>query len=237
MNIKVIIPNSGMDSPTLRAREAMLKEVCRPGTAISVDCIAKGPESIESEYDEILAGPEVLRLGEQAERDGYDAIVVYCASDPAVNALRERVRIPVVAPGKASLLLASYLSRRFTFVTVLEQGIPRTREHVSAAGIDPGLLASVRSVDIPVSSMRDDLDVTLGRLVDAGKAAVEKDGAECLVLGCLGMAGLGRPLQERLGVPVVDPAFAAVAMAEMLVTLGLTHSKISYPDPPDKLRV
>ncbi len=55
MRIKVIIPNSGMERSTLDKREEMLAQYAWPGTEISVDCIPKGPESIESFYDEVLA--------------------------------------------------------------------------------------------------------------------------------------------------------------------------------------
>lgn len=237
MKIKVIIPNSGMDRATLDDRERMLKAVCRPDTVVSVDCIARGPESIESEYDEALAVPEVLKLGVQAEREGFDAIVVYCGSDPGVGALREMVEIPVIGPGRASVYLAAYLSRRFTYITVLDQSIPRTTEHILSLGISPHFLAGVRSVNIPVSNIRDDLNLTLNRLEAAGREAIAADRCESLVLGCLGMAGLGAPLSQRLGIPVIDPAFASMAWAEMLVTLGLRHSKSSYPFPPEKIRI
>jgi Asp/Glu/hydantoin racemase len=39
-------------------------------------------------------------------------------------------------------------------------------------------------------------------------------------------------LMEKLKVPVVDPALAALKMAETFVSLGLAHSKFSYPFPP-----
>ena len=47
MDIKVIIPNSGMDRATLDERERMLSFYAWPETNISVDCIDGGPESIE----------------------------------------------------------------------------------------------------------------------------------------------------------------------------------------------
>jgi Asp/Glu/hydantoin racemase len=42
---------------------------------------------------------------------------------------------------------------------------------------------------------------------------VEKDGADVIVMGCAGMARHRRPLEAVLGVPVIDPTQAAVAMA------------------------
>jgi allantoin racemase len=46
-----------------------------------------------------------------------------------------------------------------------------------------------------------------------GRELVEKDGADVIVMGCAGMARHRRPLEAALGVPVIDPTQAAVAMA------------------------
>jgi len=60
LKLKVIIPNSGISKETLKERELMLKSVGAKETEISVDCIEHGPESIESNYDEILAGKYII---------------------------------------------------------------------------------------------------------------------------------------------------------------------------------
>jgi Asp/Glu/hydantoin racemase len=54
---------------------------------------------------------------------------------------------------------------------------------------------------------------TLARMTEVGRELVEKDGADVLVMGCAGMARHRRPLEEALGVPVIDPTQAAVTMA------------------------
>ena len=236
MRIKVIIPNSGMERSTLDEREEMLAQYAWPGTEISVDCIPKGPESIESFYDEVLACPYVAEMAIQAEKDGFDAVIVYCGSDPAVDAAREVVDIPVIGPGKASKLVASDLGYRFSVLTVLETCVVHDREAVYEKGFSPERLASVRAIGIPVSNVRSDMDKSLDALVEAGKKCLE-DGADCLVLSCLGMAGLGEKLQERLGVPVIDPAPVAVQYAQTLVRLNLSSSRIAYPKPPEKIRI
>jgi len=41
----------------------------------------------------------------------------------------------------------------------------------------------------------------------------EQDGAETVIMGCAGMALHRKPLQDALGIPVIDPTQAAVAMA------------------------
>lgn len=237
MKLKVIIPNSGMTPETLRDRERMLKQYAMPETEISVDCIDGGPESIESDYDEVLAGKYILDKATIAQKEGYDAIIVYCGSDPAVEAIREIVDIPVIAPGKVSMLVINDLAYRFSILTVLDRSIIRNEEQVRKSGLDITRLASVRSINIPVSDIRDDMEKTYNGLLQAGKKAIEEDGAHGFVLSCLGMAGMGPRLQEALNVPVIDPAFLSIKYAEMLVSLGLKHSKKSFPVPPEKVRI
>jgi Asp/Glu/hydantoin racemase len=54
---------------------------------------------------------------------------------------------------------------------------------------------------------------TLARMIEVGRALKEEDGAGAIVMGCAGMARHRRPLEQALGIPVIDPTQAAVAMA------------------------
>jgi Asp/Glu/hydantoin racemase len=48
----------------------------------------------------------------------------------------------------------------------------------------------------------------------------DRDGAEVLILGCASMGGYRREIEERVGLPVVDPTQAAVVRAISILTLG-----------------
>jgi Asp/Glu/hydantoin racemase len=50
-------------------------------------------------------------------------------------------------------------------------------------------------------------------MVEVGKALRERHGADVVVMGCAGMARYRQPLQDEIGIPVVEPTQAAVAMA------------------------
>jgi allantoin racemase len=53
----------------------------------------------------------------------------------------------------------------------------------------------------------------------------------------IGLAGDVKKGLEDLGiagVPVIDPAILAVKVAEALADMGLSHSKRTYPLPPEK---
>jgi Asp/Glu/hydantoin racemase len=53
---------------------------------------------------------------------------------------------------------------------------------------------------------------TLDRLTEVGGQLLQ-DGADAIILGCAGMARHRAPLEDRLGVPIIEPTQAAVAMA------------------------
>ena len=79
-------------------------------------------------------------------------------------------------------------------------------------------------------------EATLDRIAGVGRNIAEEDGADVLVLGCMSMAFLEitDELQERTGMPVVNPVCAALKTAEMMVDMRLSHSKAAYPAPPEK---
>ena len=229
MRIKAIIPNSGMDRETLDDRRRMLSRALSPGAEISVDCIRGGPDSIESNTDEVLAGAEVVRECIRAEKEGFEAVIIYCFSDLALDAARENVSIPVIGPGEVTLAAADMISDRFTVVTTVSANIVRTRRRLMKNRAARDKMASVRALDIPVVGLREDPAATKTYLEKVCREAVELDGADAIVLGCLGMADYGDELEREFDVKVLDPAFLAAAFAEMAARTGLLHSRRAYP--------
>lgn len=229
MKIKVIIPNSGMDRAALDAREEMLSRAVSPGTLISVDCIGSGPVSIESNTDEALAGRQVIEDCIRAEREGFDAVVVYCFSDLAVDAVRENVSIPVAGPGEVTLAAAAMVSERFTVVTTISENLWRTERRLMKNTTARQKMKSVRALDIPVAELRENPAATKKYLEKLCEEAVREDRIDTVILGCLGMAQYGDELEKKFGIKVLDPAFLAVAWAELAARLGVIPSKKAYP--------
>jgi Asp/Glu/hydantoin racemase len=73
-------------------------------------------------------------------------------------------------------------------------------------------LAGERALEMSVAETASG-DWTLDRMIAVGRELRDLDGAEAIVMGCAGMARHRRPLEEALGMPVIDPTQAAVAMA------------------------
>ena len=71
---------------------------------------------MESIYEETLAAPQVIQRILEAERNGMDAVVIDCMSDPGFDAVREAVSIPVIGQTQVCSFLASALSHRFSIL-------------------------------------------------------------------------------------------------------------------------
>ena len=90
MRILVINPNTSV-SMTDHIREALIP-IKRKDTKLTVVCPDRGPETIESAYDEAYAIPPTLELVSKANEEGYDAVVLACFSDPGLDAAKEMVQ-------------------------------------------------------------------------------------------------------------------------------------------------
>jgi Asp/Glu/hydantoin racemase len=48
---------------------------------------------------------------------------------------------------------------------------------------------------------------------------------------------MAEEVQEKAGIPVIDPMAAAIQMAQVLVTMRHSQSRRAYPFPPEKRRI
>ena len=224
--------NTDLGMAEVMRREDLLNRWADADVEVEVATPADGPGSIESDYDAAIAVPHILTSIGGAERDGFDAAVISCFSDPGLEPARELVSMPVLASGLSAMHVAAMLGYRFSIISPRD-GVGRPREHARRFGME-GFLASARGIGLSVMDLARDRDGCLARIADAARLAVEEDGAEVLVLGCMSMAfhDVAEEVQERLGVPVVNPAPVSLAMAAMMVRNGLSHSKRAWPGLP-----
>jgi allantoin racemase len=231
MKILVINPNTTQAMTDDIGRVAMA--AAAPGTAIECVSPQAGPRSIEGFADEQLAGYHTVDLVART-RGRYDAYVIACYGDPALAACREVVDVPVVGIAEASFHLASLVAYKWSIVTVLPRVKPLLEELVHRNGMELRC-ASIRCTPLTVLEIEEDLDRTKRMMVEEGREAVERDGAEAILLGCAGLGPLDKRMQEELGVPVFDGTACAVKLAESLHSYGVTTSKVAaYKSPEPK---
>ena len=232
MRIFVINPNTS-GSMTHHIRQE-LEKIKRPDTELTVVNPEHGPVSIESAYDEALAGPPTLKEVHRANKEGYDAIILACFSDPALDAAKEISDIPVIGIEEATMHLAAMLGHKFSITTGFRNRVPTRELHVRLRGVESAY-ASTLVLNMSVLEMDAHPERAKARILELSRIAVEKDGAEVIILGCAGLAGYSEDIERELGVVVLDPTSVALKIAEAIVDLGLGHSKVGrFARPPAK---
>lgn len=234
MRIKVIIPvTTNLWTDMIREAYEKYKD---PDTKIDLVNLKKGPDSIEQLYDEAWAALPTLLEAEKAEKEGYDAVIDYCFGDPALEAIKEALTIPVVGLNEPSVHLASILGRKFSVIGVGGCGAETLfSDKIAVYGLSQKV-ASVRIVETKVLDIKKDFDELVKDLTEAGRKAIDEDGAEVLVMGCGSLLNIAEILQKKLKVPVIDSGLAALKIAEDLVKLGLAQSKKAFMKPYKKKR-
>ena len=230
MRLLLVNPNT---SAAMTARiDAAAREVAAATTQIIAVNPSFGPLSIEGHYDEAIAAAGVAQV--VREHAGYEAVVLACFGDPGLDAAREAGAAPVLGIAEAAFHAASLLATGFSIVTTMTRTCVIAERLVLRYGFGRSC-RGIHGTDVPVLELDDPASDAFARIEAAARAALERDRSGAIVLGCAGMAALARALQQRLQVPVIDGVAVAVKLAEALVALGLSTSKLGdYAQPLPK---
>jgi allantoin racemase len=190
----------------------------------------------------------------------YNAIVLLGGGDPGYMEAREighQHRIPVTSSAHAQMHIAGLLGNKFSIVDIAETHNMQMY-HLVVQYRMTERCASIRNVNFPLPSPNypDDRPIQAERdravqsgtsdMLDAAVresiAAIEEDGADAIMLGCSAAFWMQPLLQKKLSeigwdVPVLEGARSAIAVAKMLVDLGLDASGLAFPgERPAKWR-
>jgi len=231
--IKVIVPIP-MDAAGVANRAAQLPaDFVQPGFAPEFTAVPFGAALGDSYHDMLLMDWTVFQAGVSAEAEGYAGVLIDTVSDSGMAALRSRLTIPVVGPGQAAFHMAMALGKRFTILTMWDEWFPLYEKTLTEYGLWERV-ASLRSI-----STRPDVtellagkeEIIFGKLKAEAEAAIAEDGADAIVLGSTTMHQSAAFLAGALPVPVINPGQVGWKTLEMMLDLGLNHSKKAYPAP------
>lgn len=229
MKILIINPDYGMTQEEMALRCRILEEYTAPDTQLAMVCPQSSGVELNSALDVVLAGPEIVQLAADGQNAGFDAVILYCFSDPVIDACREALRIPVIGGAQASCLAALNVCRSFGVILADEARLPEKKLFLRTLGVSPERIGQIAAVNLNGISPWADRETTFKKLLACGQKMMRETHTEAIVLGCLSFLGLAEPLSRVLGIPVIDPAVAAVTTAESIVRQRLFTSKVSYP--------
>lgn len=231
--VLVIVPFP-MNEENRLQRVAQLQAVKLSGdTTFDFRPVRAAPANYTSEHDSVLADISIVDAGRNAEAEGYDAVCIDTMSDSGVAPLRSLLSIPVIGPGRASMLLAQTLGERFSILIMWERWRHLYRKTIAELGLSYRC-ASVRAIGVTPdnqSLMSGKEEEVFPLLYAAAMKCVEEDGADVILLGSTTMHQAHAYLAERLPVPIINPGPLTYKLAEAAIALKLTHSRKAFPQP------
>ena len=230
MRILLLNPNT---SPGITA---LLDAAARPAIAHGTELVAmtapRGVPYIASRAEAAIAAVQVLELLAE-HHAGFDAAIIAAFADPGLGPARELFPIPVIGLAEAGMLTACMLGGRFGIVTFTPALDAWYQECIAWHALQ-ARCAGVFALDEPfddIASVQQDKAEALVALSARAIAA----GADTIVLAGAPLSGLAAQVRDRIPVPVIDCAVAAVKQAEALIALKTRPPTAgSFRRPPPK---
>lgn len=231
--MRILVVNVNTTASMTESIAQQARAVASPGTEIVALTPRFGAESCEGNFESYLAAVAVMDAV-QSYTEPFDAVVQAGYGEHGREGLQELLNVPVVDITEAAASTAMFLGHKYSVVTTLDRAVPLIEDRLKLAGLTDRC-ASVRASGMAVLELEEEPERAVESIVREAELAVSVDKAEVIVLGCGGMAGLNDKVRERTGVPVVDGVAAAVTIAESLVRMGLSTSKVrTYATPRPK---
>jgi allantoin racemase len=231
--MRILVANVNTTESMTDSIAAQARSIASAGTEIVGITPRFGADSCEGNFESYLAAIAVMDAVTHYPGP-FDAVVQAGYGEHGREGLQELLDVPVVDITEAAACTAMFLGHKYSVVTTLDRTVPLIEDRLKLAGLD-ARCASVRASGMAVLELEDEPERAVEAIINQAMLAVSQDKAEVIVLGCGGMAGLDEQIRQRAGVPVVDGVASAVAIAESLVRMRLSTSKVrTYAAPRPK---
>lgn len=205
------------------------------------------------------ASARLPNIREACESGKYNGIILLGGGEPGFLEAREMCRtydIVCTANAHSQMYLATMLGNKYTVIDLCGVHNVYYRDLVYQHQLQ-GRCASIRNIgmSLPRPGAEDgpqlreerakakagEPSLAVDNAVDQAELAVKEDGAEVITLGCSGVFFLKPFIEQGLAergweVPVLEGYSASIALAKLMVDLGVNASGITYmPEHPKSL--
>ncbi|MDW3221817.1 MAG: aspartate/glutamate racemase family protein [Paracoccaceae bacterium] len=206
MRIALVNPNTS-DETTERMVEIAAKAA---GPDVTIAGFTAGfgvplitePHALDVSTDAVAVLARVL--------EGFDAVIVSAFGDPGVQALRDRLEIPVTGIAEAAMAEAGAGGRRFAVVTTTPDLAPRIAD--TAAGLGHAGFAGTWTTSGDAAALLADPAALQKALRTAIARAVAEAEVIAVVIGGGPLAMAARALAGQSPVPLIEPVPSAVRL-------------------------
>ncbi len=223
---KILLINPNSSEATLNMMVNIAQGYAGDGVEIIGRAAQGVPSVLVSDADQLLAAPEVVRIGKEMAATGEIAgIIVAAYSDPGMEELEAQVDIPVTGIGKASMVLAAEGSvdgsskgkrRKFGIATSTPDLIDNLTKKVRRHGYED-CFTGVRVPEGEASYVMSDKSLLEKALEECCLTAFSEDNAEVVIIGGGPLGEVAASLSQRLNKPIIAPIPTAVIHMEYLL--------------------
>jgi len=213
--MKLLLVNGNTD-PAITAlildrAQAALPRLGLPQLRLEAVTARFGARYIATRAAVAIAGHAVLDALAEHLRPDHAGAIIACFGEPALDAAREMLPIPVQGMAEASLAIGHRIAPRIALLTGGAGWVPMLEEFCAARGLGPDRVL-VRAVAPTGDMIAADPAGALTLLAEAARAAVA-EGCGAVVLGGAGLAGLAQRLEGAVPVPMLDSLDCALLRA------------------------
>jgi len=214
MRLLLINPNTSPDITDLVAANA--QKCASVGTQFDPVTARFGARYIGTRAAAAIAGHAALDAFATFWRPQHAGVLLACFGDPGIEALREIAPVPAIGMAEAAMREAVEMGSRVGILTGGARWVPMLTEFVGTLGLS-AQLAGVRAVAATGAEIAAEPERALGELAAAATACAEEDGADIVILGGAGLAGLVPRVQALTKVRLLGSLEASVERLERMV--------------------
>ena len=231
--VLVVVPFA-MSPQNLALRQAQLQGIdLSPQLQFEFRPVKAGPVNYASHHDFVLADAANFEAACRAQDEGFSAVCIDTMSDSGVAALRSVLDIPVIGPGRASMLTALMLGERFSILIMWDRWRHLYKKPILELGLT-WRCASIRSIGVEPSNqslLAGKEEEVFPLLLEAARRCIDEDGADVILLGSTTMHQAHAYLRDHLPVPVINPGPLSYKLAEAALALRLGQSRKAHAKP------
>lgn len=247
--MKILLANIGVSEkngpfvmdmilPTWRKNFDLIR---RPGTELVLRTSEWGIHGMDGMFNramEFLNRQNIFQICKNADKEGFDAVLITCFGDPMIDEMRAWLDIPVMGIGESAMRYAAMMGKKFGIVHVDPRPVMECEEQVKKYGLEnycAGIVATTEPGEAQPMALVD-AHSCIESFKEAGRRLIDM-GAEVIIPAC----GLMSPslrvapgcedlypngFTEVDGVPILDVLSVGLKFTEMAV--GLKEAGCSW---------
>jgi allantoin racemase len=211
--VKIISPLEATEADLAR-RQRRYSEQARPDTHLFVENLHDGPPALNTAGDVLASAAAIYQQGKSTPTKDYDAILIDCVFDPAVEELQEATGLPTFGPTRLTLPLIPLVAANFSIIARSQRQCELLAHTVADYGYG-NQLCSLRALGISYEEAKQE-DIFKRVMLERLEEAVAADGAGAIMFGSTTMALTGEMRIATGGAPLFMPGMVALGVMEQL---------------------